>query len=269
GVISLLDATDLQQSPRLYSTFLLWLLSELMEDLPERGDAPLPRLVFFFDEAHLLFASAPRALVRKIAQVVRLIRSKGVGVFFVTQYPNDVPDEVIGQLGNRVQHALRAFTPRDRKAVRAAAQTFRQNPRLDTEATIIELGVGEALVSTLDAKGAPTVVERTLLAPPRSRIGPLTDQERADLLERSPLRGQYEQAVDRRSAYEMLRERETELERQRQAAERAEPPKGQRRGSNRQSVGEAFVKSMARTLGSSIGRQILRGILGSISGGRR
>jgi DNA helicase HerA-like ATPase len=269
GVISLLDATDLQQSPRVYSTFLLWLLSELMEDLPERGDAPLPRLVFFFDEAHLLFASAPRALVRKIAQVVRLIRSKGVGVFFVTQYPNDVPDEVIGQLGNRVQHALRAFTPRDRKAVRAAAQTFRQNPRLDTEATIIELGVGEALVSTLDAKGAPTVVERTLLAPPRSRIGPLTDQERADLLERSPLRGQYEQAVDRRSAYEMLRERETELERQRQAAERAEPPKGQRRGSNRQSVGEAFVKSMARTLGSSIGRQILRGILGSISGGRR
>jgi DNA helicase HerA-like ATPase len=265
GVISLLDATGLQQAPRVYATFLLWLLSELMETLPERGDAPLPRLVFFFDEAHLLFSQAPRALVQTIAQVVRLIRSKGVGVFFVTQYPNDVPDEVIGQLGNRVQHALRAFTPRDRKAVRAAAETFRQNPAMDTEAVIMALGVGEALVSTLDGKGAPTMVERTLMAPPRSRIGPLADEERVTLFERSPLRGVYDAPVDRASAYEMLKQRGEELERERRPSA---PPRA-RSGRRRQSVGEAFVKSMARSIGSSIGRQILRGILGSITGGRR
>ncbi len=280
GVISLLDATTLYHSPRIYATFLLWLLSELMEELPERGDAPLPRLVFFFDEAHLLFANAPKALVEKITQVVRLIRSKGVGVFFVTQYPDDVPSAVIGQLGHRVQHALRAFTPRDRKAVKAAAETFRQNPALNTEATIIELGVGEALVSTLDAKGRPSVVERTLIAPPRSRIGPLAAAERAELLGRSPLKGLYDQAVDRASAYELLKEREAELERKRQeaalAAERAaqqareakERDRAARRGSNRQGIGEAFAKTVVRTIGTSLGRQIVRGILGSIIGGR-
>ena len=188
GVISLLDATTLYNNPRIYATFLLWLLSELMEQLPERGDAPLPKLVFFFDEAHLLFDKAPRALLERITQVVRLIRSKGVGVFFVTQYPSDVPEEVIGQLGNRIQHALRAFTPRDRKALRAAAETFRANPAFDTEAAIGELGVGEALVSTLDAKGVPSMVERTLIAPPRSRIGPLSSEERGEVIAKSPLR---------------------------------------------------------------------------------
>ena len=175
GVVSILDATTLYHSPRIYATFLLWLLSELMEELPERGDADLPRLVFFFDEAHLLFSSAPKALLERITQVVRLIRSKGVGVFFVTQYPNDVPDEVIGQLGNRIQHALRAFTPRDRKALKAAAETFRENPAFDTEQVIGQLGVGEALISTLDAKGVPSIVERTLMAPPRSQFGPVDD----------------------------------------------------------------------------------------------
>lgn len=279
GVVSLLDATTLYRSPRIYATFLLWLLSELMEELPERGDAPLPKLVFFFDEAHLLFHSAPKALVEKVTQVVRLIRSKGVGVFFVTQYPDDVPDDVLGQLGNRVQHALRAFTPRDRKAVRAAAETFRQNPALDTEATIIELGVGEALVSTLDAEGKPSMVERTLVAPPRSRIGPLSEAERKTLLSRSPLNGIYEEAIDRESAYEMLEQREAELARQRQETaaesarleEKARAARESRRstgGSRRQGVGEAFAKSIARSIGSRIGRQIVRGILGSIIGSR-
>ncbi|MBX3707774.1 MAG: DUF853 family protein, partial [Pseudomonadales bacterium] len=181
GVISILDATRLYHSPRIYATFLLWLLSELMEQLPERGDADLPKLVFFFDEAHLLFANAPKALLEKITQVVRLIRSKGVGVFFVTQYPADVPDQVIGQLGNRIQHALRAYTPADRTALRAAARTFRENPAFDTETVLGELAVGEALISTLDAKGVPSMVERTLLAPPRSRIGPLDPAQRAQL----------------------------------------------------------------------------------------
>ena len=280
GVIGLLDATTLYHSPRVYATFLLWLLSELMEELPERGDASLPRLVFFFDEAHLLFDDAPRALVEKITQVVRLVRSKGVGVFFVSQYPDDVPDEVIGQLGNRIQHALRAFTPRDRKAVKAAAETFRQNPALDTEATIIELGVGEALVSTLDAKGIPSMVERTLMAPPRSRIGPLTPEERTDQLGRSPLKGLYDQAVDRESAYELLQRRNAELERKRQetaaAAEReaqaAREAKASERqgraGSRRQGIGEAFAKTLVRTISSGLGRQIVRGILGSITGSR-
>ncbi|MGB5669278.1 MAG: helicase HerA-like domain-containing protein [Sedimenticolaceae bacterium] len=284
GVISILDATTLYHSPRIYATFLLWLLSELMEELPERGDADLPRLVFFFDEAHLLFSSAPKALLEKITQVVRLIRSKGVGVFFITQYPNDVPDEVIGQLGNRIQHALRAFTPRDRKALKAAAETFRENPAFDTEEVIGQLGVGEALVSTLDAKGVPTVVERTLMAPPRSQFGPVDPARRAELISRSPLKSAYDQVVDRESAYEMLQKREKELaeQRQREAAEaerieaeekrRRQEEKDQRasqpRASNRQSIGETLAKSVARTLGSSLGRQILRGILGSITGRR-
>jgi DNA helicase HerA-like ATPase len=270
GVISILDATTLYHSPRIYATFLLWLLSELMEELPERGDADRPRLVFFFDEAHLLFDNAPPALLQKITQVVRLIRSKGVGVFFVSQYPNDVPDEVIGQLGNRIQHALRAFTPRDRKAVRAAAETFRPNPAFDTEAVIGELGVGEALVSTLDARGVPSMVERTLMAPPRSQFGPIDASRRQELIARSPLASAYAEAVDRESAYEMLQQREQQLaeQRAREAADAAsvkqESRAGSRRG-NRQGVGEAMVKSIARSLGSSLGRQIMRGILGSLT----
>lgn len=284
GVISLLDATTLYHSPRIYATFLLWLLSELMEELPERGDADRPRLVFFFDEAHLLFDHAPKALLQKITQVVRLIRSKGVGVFFVTQYPNDVPDEVIGQLGNRIQHALRAFTPRDRKALRAAAETFRPNPAFDTETVIGELGVGEALISTLDAKGIPSIVERTLMSPPRSQFGPLDAARRTELIDRSPLKTAYAQSVDRESAYEMLAKREVELTAKRQleaeaaeraaaeaadrkSAEREERSRG-RRTSQRQSVGEALAKSVARTIGSTLGRQIVRGILGSIIGRR-
>jgi DNA helicase HerA-like ATPase len=275
GVISLLDATTLYHNPRIYATFLLWLLSELMEQLPERGDAPLPKLVFFFDEAHLLFDSAPPALLERITQVVRLIRSKGVGVFFVTQYPSDVPEEVIGQLGNRIQHALRAFTPRDRKALRAAAETFRPNPAFDTEAAIGELGVGEALVSTLDAKGVPTVVERTLIAPPRSRIGPLSSEEREAIVAKSPLRGTYENVVDRESAFEMLKKRTEELEAQRaeaaqqKQAEDAASAKGRPSGGRqRQGAVEAFTKSVLRSVGSSLGRSIARGILGSIIGRR-
>jgi hypothetical protein len=281
GVISILDATTLYHSPRIYATFLLWLLSELMEELPERGDADLPRLVFFFDEAHLLFDNAPKALLQKITQVVRLIRSKGVGVFFVTQYPNDVPDEVIGQLGNRIQHALRAFTPRDRKALKAAAETFRPNPAFDTETVIGELGVGEALISTLDAKGVPSVVERTQMAPPRSQFGPLAAERRTELIARSPLNATYSEGLDRESAYEMLIKREAELAEKRQreaeaaeaeaarrkAAEKAATPR--RSGSSRrQGVGEALAKSVARSIGSSLGRQIIRGILGSITGRR-
>jgi hypothetical protein len=275
GVISLLDATTLYHNPRIYATFLLWLLSELMEQLPERGDAPLPKLVFFFDEAHLLFDKAPRALLERITQVVRLIRSKGVGVFFVTQYPSDVPEEVIGQLGNRIQHALRAFTPRDRKALRAAAETFRANPAFDTEAAIGALGVGEALVSTLDAKGVPSVVERTLIAPPRSRIGPLSSEERAEMIARSPLRGSYENVVDRESAFEMLKKRAEELEAQRAEAARQEgeaaaagKARGRSSGRQRQGAVEAFTKSVLRSVGSSLGRSIARGILGSIIGRR-
>jgi len=276
GVISLLDATSLYNNARIYATFLLWLLSELMEELPEQGDAPLPKLVFFFDEAHLLFDKAPAALLERITQVVRLIRSKGVAVFFVTQYPNDVPGEVIGQLGNRIQHALRAFTPRDRKAVKAAAETFRPNPEFDTETVIGELGLGEALISTLDNKGVPSVVERTLMAPPRSRIGPVTAQERDDILARSPVRSAYDEVVDRESAYEQLKQREAELEKQRKQgtnrgnveAPGAKQPSRRSSGRGRQTVAESFAKSLMRSLGSSIGRTIARGILGSIKGRR-
>ncbi|MEE4203461.1 MAG: helicase HerA-like domain-containing protein [Halieaceae bacterium] len=277
GVVSILDATTLYQSPRIYATFLLWLLSELMEELPERGDADRPRLVFFFDEAHLLFKNAPPALLEKITQVVRLIRSKGVGVFFVTQYPNDVPDEVIGQLGNRIQHALRAFTPKDRKALRAAAETFRENPKFDTEEVIGQLGLGEALVSTLDHKGVPSIVERTLIAPPRSQFGPIDADKRGQLINRSPLGSLYQETVDRESAYELLQKREAELAEKRRIDEENEArlkEKEQRekankkRSSGRQSVGEALAKSVARSIGSSLGRQIVRGILGSITGRR-
>jgi DNA helicase HerA-like ATPase len=273
GVISILDATTLYHSPRIYATFLLWLLSELMEELPEQGDADRPKLVFFFDEAHLLFSHAPKALLEKITQVVRLIRSKGVGVFFVTQYPSDVPDEVIGQLGNRIQHALRAFTPKDKKAVKAAAETFRQNPAFTTEEVIGQLGLGEALISTLDRKGVPSVVQRTLMAPPRSQFGPVDTQVRAQLISRSPLQGIYDQALDRESAYEMLSQREEQLinqrEQQTQATQRDKATKRSSQGRSRQGVGEAFAKSIARAIGSSLGRQIVRGLLGSIIGGRR
>lgn len=277
GVVSLLDAANLYSSPRIYATFLLWLLSELMETLPERGDQPVPKLVFFFDEAHLLFDYAPKALLERVTQVIRLIRSKGVGVFFVSQYPTDVPEEVLGQLGSRVQHALRAYTPKDQKAVKVAAETFRQNPALDTERAIIELGVGEALVSTLDEKGRPTMVDWCLMSPPRSRIGPMTAEERAELFGRSPLRGRYDETVDRESAYELLKKREEELEakRQQEAEEEARREEVERearekkRASNRQSIGESFLKSVVRTVGTQIGRSIVRGILGSISGKRR
>jgi hypothetical protein len=204
GVINVLAADKLMSSPKLYATFLLWLLSELFEQLPEVGDPDKPKLVFFFDEAHLLFDEAPRALVDKVEQVVRLIRSKGVGVYFVTQNPLDVPDAVLGQLGNRVQHALRAFTPRDQKAVKAAAETFRPNPELDTAQVITELAVGEALVSTLEGKGIPSIVERTLIRPPSARVGPLTPEERAVVIAANPLKGKYETTVDRESAFELL-----------------------------------------------------------------
>lgn len=277
GVINVLDATRLSSmSPRLYATFLLWLLSELFEQLPEVGDPEKPRLVFFFDEAHLLFNRAPRPLLDKIEQVVRLIRSKGVGIYFISQSPTDIPDDVLGQLGLKIQHVLRAFTERDRKAIRAVAQNFRTNPALDTEGVIAELGTGEALVSTLDLKGRPTPVERVLIRPPESRLGPLTDAERSERMQRSPLRGRYEQAVDRDSAYEILARRaEQELtEAQAQEAKQLEAKAEKKekatakRGSNRQGIGESLMKSAARAIGGQVGRRIIRGILGSLLGGR-
>ena len=207
GYVNILVADKLMQSPRLYATFLLWMLSELFEELPEAGDLPKPKLVFFFDEAHLLFSDAPKALLDKIEQVVRLIRSKGVGVYFVTQNPIDVPEKVLAQLGNRVQHALRAFTPRDQKAVQAAAQTFRPNPKIDTARVIMELGTGEALVSFLEGKGTPSMVERVLIRPPSARIGPLTPEERKQLMNASPVKGKYDTAIDAESAYEMIQKR--------------------------------------------------------------
>ena len=285
GVVNILAADRLLNAPRLYSTFLLWLLAELFEQLPEAGDLDKPKLVFFFDEAHLLFNEAPPALLEKIEQVVRLIRSKGVGVYFITQNPLDVPETVLGQLGNRVQHALRAFTPRDQKAVKTAAQTLRQNPKIDTEAAITEMGVGEALVSFLDEKGRPSVVERAFILPPASRIGPLTAAERDAAIKGSLLFGHYEKAVDRESAYEKLKARAA------QAAVAPVPsaptptqaPPSSGGGilgglgdlfgggthGGRQSVAEAAMKSAARAIGSELGRQVLRGVLGSILGGRR
>ncbi len=255
GHVNVLVADKLMQSPRLYATFLLWLLSELFEQLPEIGDPEKPRLVFFFDEAHLLFDDAPKALVDKVKQVVRLIRSKGVGVYFVTQNPLDVPDAVLGQLGNRVQHALRAFTPRDQKAVKVAAETFRQNPKLDMATVITELGVGEALVSLLEANGSPAVVERARVRPPASRLGPVTPAERAAVMARSPIGHGYDQSVDRESAFERLSERAMAV---------VAPAQPAPRGRARESAGEAMVKSVARSVGTQLGRQIVRGILGSI-----
>jgi hypothetical protein len=261
GFVNILAADKLMMSPRLYATFLLWLLSELFEELPEVGDPEKPRLVFFFDEAHLLFDDAPKALVDKVEQVVRLIRSKGVGVYFVSQSPMDIPDDVLGQLGNRVQHALRAFTPRDQKVIKATAETFRRNPKVDAETALTQLGVGEALVSTLEGKGAPSVVERVLIRPPASRIGPATDAERKAALDGSPVRGRYDTALDRESAYEMLAERAEKAAEEAARAERTkEAAPKKRRGSSRMSTAEAILRDVGRTLG----REIVRGILGSI-----
>lgn len=228
-------------------------------------------MVFFFDEAHLLFDDAPKPLLDKIEQVVRLIRSKGVGVYFVSQSPMDIPEAVLGQLGLKVQHALRAFTPKDRKAIRTIAANFRTNPDLDTETVITELGIGEALVSVLDAKGTPLPVQRTLISPPESRIGPLDEVERRERLERSPMKGRYEEALDRESAYELLKRRAEEQAAQAEAASRTEPKArpGTRSGYRRQSATEAFIKSTLRSIGSQLGRQIARGVLGSLFGGRR
>lgn len=268
GVLSVFDATALMTKPHLYAMFLLWLLSELFEELPEIGDVDKPKLVFFFDEAHLLFNDAPKALVEKIEQVVRLIRSKGVGVYFVTQNPLDVPETILGQLGNRVQHALRAFSPNDQRAVRAAAQTFRTNPQLDTEKVITELGVGEALISVLDDKGQPTPVERVFIYPPQSRIGPLSDSERSEQMSRSPLRSRYEQSVDRESAYEKLAARAAA---QAATVETDTPAKTSTREEPNPTADliSAFAKSAARSIGSQVGREILRGVMGSLLGNSR
>ena len=261
GTINVLVADKLINSPKLYATFLLWLLSELFERLPEVGDPEKPKLAFFFDEAHLLFNDAPEALLEKIEQVVRLIRSKGVGVYFCTQNPLDVPDTVLGQLGNRVQHALRAFTPRDQKAVKAAATTFRQNKDIDVEAVITELGVGEALVSFLDEKGQPTVVDRALIYPPQSQLPPLAAGEREQAVKQSTLYGHYEKLVDRESAYEMLKTRAPQATAGQQAAA------GGAWQSQAGEMAEALGKSAVRAIGSQLGREIMRGVLGSIFGG--
>ncbi len=288
GVINILSADKLMQSPKMYATLLLWLLSELFEHLPEAGDLDKPKLVFFFDEAHLLFNDAPAALVEKIEQVVRLIRSKGVGVFFVTQNPADVPDKVLSQLGNRVQHALRAFSPRDQKAVKAAAETMRDNPALDEVSAITELGVGEALVSLLDAKGRPSVVERAFIVPPQGQIGPITDAQRRQLMQTSLVAGVYDKTVDRESAYEMLKARADQasqeaaaqaVAKQQAKAPTATPASNGGLGGvlgdilggsgRREGAVEAMTKSAARSIGSQIGRSLSRGLLGSLFGGKR
>lgn len=290
GVVNVLAADKLYNTPKLYATFLLWLLAELFEQLPEAGDLDKPKLVFFFDEAHLLFNDAPAALVEKVEQVVRLIRSKGVGVYFVTQNPLDIPETILGQLGNRVQHALRAFTPRDQKAVKVAAETLRANPAFNAESAIMELAVGEALISFLDAKGSPSMVERAFVSPPGCRLGPVTPAERSALIQQSVLYGHYEQAEDRESAYEKLRGGAAAS-----PAAGAPAPAGSAptaaaeegggffggalgqilfgstgpRGGQRDGVVQTAAKSMARTVANEVGRQILRGVLGSIMGGRK
>jgi DNA helicase HerA-like ATPase len=286
GIVSILAAEQLVLEPRLYSSFLLWLLSELFENLPEVGDLDRPRLVFVFDEAHLLFDDAPPSLGERVEQVVRLIRSKGVGVYFCSQFPDDVPGEILGQLGNRIQHAMRAFTPRDQKAVRSAAETFVPNPTLDVAQAISQLGVGEALVSMLQEKGVPMPVERAIICPPRCRMGAISVEERATVRGRSPVGPKYETAINRESAYEMLSRRT--------GADPAVPPESQPSRSTdvpplpvpgkpasdalseilwgtkrRQGMVEVMAKQAARTVGSQVGRQILRGVLGSILGGSR
>jgi DNA helicase HerA-like ATPase len=300
GVINILDATTLVHQPKLYAIFLLWLISELFENLPEQGDADKPKLVFFFDEAHLLFNGASKLLVDKIEQVVRLIRSKGVGIYFVSQSPADIPDSVLGQLGNRIQHALRAYTPKDQQVVKVAAQTFRPNPAFSTASAITELGIGEALVSVLDEKGSPTPVERVMIAPPAARIGPLSDDERTEVMARSPYGALYNQAIDRESAYEILKQRvnqqtqlaqqeklqtqqrieserllkeqqkeQARIQKEQERLQKEQAKAQQRASSRRESATEALAKSAARSIGSNLGRQIVRGILGSLLGGRR
>lgn len=274
GYINILAADKLLNAPRVYATLLLWLLSELFEKLPEVGDLEKPKLVFFFDEAHLLFNDAPSILLQKIEQVVRLVRSKGVGVYFVSQNPLDIPDVVLGQLGNRVQHALRAFTPRDQKAVQVAAQTFRANPDLDVATVITELGVGEALVSFLDEKGAPSPVERVFICPPESRVGPAMDAERQQVMAQSLVAGVYEHAIDRESAYEILKQRaEAAANQAAQTAPQAASGNGfdladiLGGGTSRSdSVLTSAAKSAARAIGSQLGKAIVRGVLGSILG---
>jgi len=290
GAISVLAADKLMMNPRLYATFLLWLMSELFEELPEVGDPDKPKLVFFFDEAHLLFDEAPKVLIDRVEQVVRLVRSKGVGVYFVTQNPLDIPEKVLAQLGNRVQHALRAYTPREQQAVKTAADTFRPNPDFDCATAITLLGTGEALVSTLETKGVPSMVQRTLIRPPSSRLGPITSDERRKLIAESPVAGQYEETIDRESAFEMLQKKAKDAQDAEEQAQQADSgrsrwtipgfgnddpapqPTGRRapapRPSNRQTVAEAAIKSVVRSVGSSVGRAIVRGILGSLSRGR-
>jgi uncharacterized protein len=273
GFVSILAADQLMQSPRLYATFLLWLLSELFEELPEVGDVDKPRLVFFFDEAHMLFGGAPKALIDKVEQVVKLIRSKGVGVYFVTQNPVDIPEAILAQLANRIQHALRAYTPREQKAVRVAAETFRPNPAFSTEDVITQLGVGEALVSVLEDKGVPSVVGRTLIRPPSAQVGPISPAERDATLAISPVGGLYDTVTDRESAYEILQRRAEDrqsaserIDREAEAAraERATAP----RRSTRQTPMEAAVNSFARSVANTLGREIMRGILGGLRGRR-
>lgn len=263
GMVNILAADKLMNSPRLYGTFLLWMLSELFEELPEAGDADRPKLVFFFDEAHLLFNDAPKPLLEKVEQVVRLIRSKGVGVFFVTQSPDDVPDSVLGQLGNRIQHALRAFTPKQQKAIRLAAQTYRPNPAFDVEDVITAMGVGEALVSTLEKKGQPSIVQRTMVRPPSSKLGPVARGVRKSVMMDSDLSDKYDETIDNESAYEILQERAEQAAKQAEKA--AEKPK-KRKSSNRQSVSEAAIKSLVRSVSSSAGRTITREIMRGIMG---
>jgi len=281
GVVSLMDVSKLiHQSPKLYATFLLWLLSELFENLPEVGDAEKPKMVLFFDEAHLIFDDAPKVLLNKVEQVVRLIRSKGVGVYFISQSPLDIPEDVLGQLGMRIQHALRAFTPKDQRAVKTAAETFRPNPKIDTVSAITQLGIGEALVSTLDASGTPTPVERILIRPPESSIGAIDESMRAEIIARSPMAGRYEEVIDRESAYELLKARTEEQERIEAAEKQAEKPVSQddvwlrpkpthKPSSNRQSFGEAILKSAARKASTMLTGKLVRGLLGSLLGGKR
>ena len=278
GIINILSSDQLVLKPRLYSSLLLWLLSELFENLPEVGDLDKPKLAFFFDEAHLLFDDAPAVLRQRVEQVVRIIRSKGVGVYFCSQFPDDVPNEILGQLGNRIQHALRAYTPRDQKAVKTAAETFVANPKLDVAGVISQLGVGEALVSTLQEKGVPMPVERTLICPPRCRMGAITPEERAAVIARSPVGARYDTPVNRESAYEILSRRTSEKAEESRPPE-AEAEKAAERGGmikdllwgtkRRQGMVETFAKQAARTVGSKVGQTILRGVLGGILGGSR
>lgn len=282
GIINILDVTTvISRGPRMYATFLLWLMSELFENLPEVGDADKPKFVMFFDEAPLLFDDAPKALVDKIEQVVRLIRSKGVGIYFVSQSPLDLPEDVLGQLGLKIQHALRAFTPKEKRAVDIVAENFRQNPSINTQEVITELGIGEALVSTLDAEGAPTQVERVLIRPPQSRIGPIGEEERKDQMKRSPIGSKYDEGENRESAMESLKKRaEKKLQWETAEAERETAEKlaekeakqaarsNQRSGRGRETASQALIKSLARSVGSQIGRRVIRGVMGSLFGGR-